>query len=333
MGHPGTVHIREYAPTDQVLLEQVVDVANALRRADSPWEHPETLTNLRHGLRYGWDGQPNRGFVLLDDDRVLAIGNLWVSTYDNLHFADVWVGVPPEARRRGHGSTMLAWLLEEARRLGRTSAGIGGWDSEATHGFASAHGFAVKARDVNRRQFLSELDWDLVEKLYAEAAEHATDYELLRLADGVPADLLPAVADMVAAINDAPRDDLDLEDEVFPVERVAEYERIQRQVGRLYRVVARHRHTGELAGHTVVHVEAERPEIGAQHDTSVVRAHRGHRLGLLLKADLLRWLREAEPQVASIDTWNAKSNDHMIGVNEALGYRVMGETVYFQRDL
>jgi hypothetical protein len=83
----------------------------------------------------------------------------------------------------------------------------------------------------------------------------------------------------------------------------------------------------------VVAVSDERPENAEQHDTSVVRAHRGHRLGLLLKADMLDWLAESQPQVTSIETWNAESNDAMIGVNEALGYRAMGRALLFQRSL
>ena len=78
-------------------------------------------------------------------------------------------------------------------------------------------------------------------------------------------------------------------------------------------------------------VDSENPAWGEQEDTSVVRAHRGHRLGLLLKADMMRWLAEAEPQLETLDTWNAESNDHMIGVNERLGYRVMGRELQFQR--
>ena len=96
---------------------------------------------------------------------------------------------------------------------------------------------------------------------------------------------------------------------------------------------ARHRDTGELAGHTVVTVEGGDPTQGHQHDTSVVGTHRGHRLGLLLKADMVLWLRQAEPQLARIDTWNAESNDHMIEVNEAIGYRVMGRELQFQKSL
>ncbi|MDX6302180.1 MAG: hypothetical protein QOF53_3394 [Nocardioidaceae bacterium] len=73
--------------------------------------------------------------------------------------------------------------------------------------------------------------------------------------------------------------------------------------------------------------------VARQHDTAVARAHRGHRLGLLLKAGMLLWPAEAEPQIETMDTHNAESNDHMISVNEALGYRVMARAVEFQGSL
>ncbi len=101
----------------------------------------------------------------------------------------------------------------------------------------------------------------------------------------------------------------------------------------LYRIVARHGETGELAGHTVVVVEREQPMYGHQHDTSVARSHRGHKLGLLLKTDMLRWLRDEQPQIESIDTWNTESNHHMIAINELLAYRIMGRGLEFQRDI
>ena len=139
---------------------------------------------------------------------------------------------------------------------------------------------------------------------------------------------------MSAAINDAPTDDLNIEDEVFTPQRIRDYENATVARGqRMYRLIARHRETGEMAGHTIVAVENERPTIGHQHDTSVVRAHRGHRLGLLLKSAMVLWLADEEPQLESVDTWNAESNDHMIGVNEQLGYRVLGREVQFQRTL
>ena len=128
---------------------------------------------------------------------------------------------------------------------------------------------------------------------------------------------------MAAAINDAPTDDLDIEDEVFPPERIAGLrERLARPRGpALPGGRAAPGRPASSPGRRSWPSTAERPELAEQHDTSVVAAHRGHRLGLLLKLEMLRWLAEDEPQLREIDTWNAESNDHMIGVNELLGYR------------
>jgi GNAT superfamily N-acetyltransferase len=184
-----------------------------------------------------------------------------------------------------------------------------------------------------RRQHLEELDLAHVRKLYDEAADVASDYELVRVPGRTPPELVDAVVELMAAINDAPTDDLDIEDEVFSPERLAAYEDYVLSGNRLYRLVARHRGTGELGGHTVVGVEAARPHIADQHDTAVAEAHRGHRLGMLLKAAMVLWLAEDEPQVRTVDTWNAESNTHMIAVNDALGYRVLGRELQFQRSI
>jgi hypothetical protein len=66
------------------------------------------------------------------------------------------------------------------------------------------------------------------------------------------------------------------------------------------------------------------PSIANQEDTSVMREHRGSRLGLLMKCDMVRWLRAERPDVTATQTWNALDNTHMIAVNDALGCRVVG---------
>jgi hypothetical protein len=211
---------------------------------------------------------------------------------------------------------------------------MGGWECDAVRGFAAKHGYEKKHQAINRRQYLADVDRAELDKQYDEALAAATGYVLERRMLPTPDEELDEIAEMASAINDAPTDDLDIEDEVFNAERMKAYEEaclFRRE--RAYRVVARHRPTGKLAGQTVVVVESERPTLGHQHDTSVVRAHRGHRLGLLLKAEMLRWLADAEPRLEQIDTFNAESNDHMIGVNEVLGYRVMGRELAFQKSL
>ena len=81
--------------------------------------------------------------------------------------------------------------------------------------------------------------------------------------------------------------------------------------------------TGEMAAITAIDVDPEYPDWGIQQITAVARPHRGHRLGLLVKAVMIELLAAAEPALERIVTWNAVSNEHMIAVNEALGYELL----------
>jgi GNAT superfamily N-acetyltransferase len=322
----------QFGPDDATELRDCVAVFNAVAKHDAPWQHPITEVAMAAQLRYGWDLEPRTAFLAVAEGDVVGCASYSISERDNLHLAWLSIEVHPDHRRRGHGSAIHDAMVEKARELGRTSVGIAGWDLDPARGFAERHGFTLGSVSVNRRQLLAEIDWSDIERLRTQALERAGDYELVRRTERTPDDELEALAEMTAAINDAPTDDLDIEDEVFSADRIRAYETAQlARGGAFHRIYARHRETGELAGQTVVAVESDQPQIGDQHDTSVVRAHRGHRLGLLLKAEMMLWLRETQPQLESVDTWNAESNDFMIGVNELLGYRIMGRELAFQK--
>jgi len=328
------MEIRQFGPDDRAEVAAYVEVNNAASAVDAPWEHPMTLHGADGRLRYGWDGEVDTPYLGLVDDVPVAVGTVSTSDYDNLHLAWLGVQVRPDQRRRGYGTQMFEALVAEAKARGRTSIGADGWDGELPRAFAARHGLEEKSRAVNRRQHLAEVDWAGLERLHADALAAASAYEIVRQSGRTSDDEIEAVAEMSAAINDAPTDDLDIEDEVYSPERVRAYEVAQLARGQaLFRVIARHRETGELAGHSVILVEGDRPELGHQHDTSVVAAHRGHRLGVLLKTEMNLWLRDEQPQLVSIDTWNAESNDHMIEVNDAIGYRIMGRALQFQKSL
>ena len=61
--------------------------------------------------------------------------------------------------------------------------------------------------------------------------------------------------------------------------------------------------------------------------------HRGHRLGTIIKIENQRLLRRYRPMQRYVHTCNAESNDFMIDINEAVGYRVVDAWVGYQKRL
>ena len=323
--------IRPLDPQDDAAVAAAAGLITASDEIEAPWRHPTTPEALRGVLQFGFDLETPTPFVGYDGDDVVAFGALHLTEWDNRHLGWTEVFVHPSYRTEGRGSAMLHHLEKIGTDAGRHSFGTDAWEGAPGVAFLERHGYEKRSAEILRRQHLDELDRDNLEALHAEASAAARDYELLRV-QAVPDELLEPFSELAASINDAPLDDLDIEDEVYNPERVRNYEEACR--GRqmtLYRVLARHRRTGELGGHTAVVVDRVSPDIAYQHDTSVARPHRGHRLGLLVKAELLRWLLQDEPQVRTVDTWNAESNDHMIAVNEALGYRWTARELSFQK--
>ncbi len=148
-----------------------------------------------------------------------------------------------------------------------------------------------------------------------------------------PDGMLDGMVAVHEAMNDAPADE-GKEPDVWDVDRVRRFdEEMTQRRQTMYRVLARHVPTGEWAGMSLVAVDEFLPTVAFQEDTTVVRAHRGHRLGLLMKTDMLRWVAELRPEVTAIDTWNATDNHHMIAVNERLGCRVIAQQVGYRRVL
>lgn len=322
----------EFGPDDVDHCAAFLELTLQADEVDCPWEPVRTAYRQQMYMRHSWEGEPGRWFVAYDGRKPIGTAVLDASDYDNLEMAWLTLRVAPAARRRGHGAAMLRALEDVALAMHRPLIGMDGWECEATRGFAEAGGYACRSIAVRRVQHVREVP-DL-EPLLVEARACAADYELVPVEGHAPDDLLPGLVAVTAAINDAPLDELDWEDEIYSPGRVRAYEHAQIASGfRLRRLVARHRRSGDVAGHTVVAVDSEQPEVAEQHDTSVARGHRGHRLGLLLKVEMLRRLLAEEPRLERIYTTNAASNRFMVAVNDRLGYRPLARSLEFQRRL
>jgi GNAT superfamily N-acetyltransferase len=265
---------------------------------------------------------PDAGFWLAHDDgRLVGYAALTLNLFENLDGAKILGAVHPTYRRRGIGRA-LATATEAATDRPRLRApawvGTAGTEALPRLGYARSHSHEVRRLSVRQAQPAS---------LVVAAETASRDYDLERFAGPAPESLLDDLVPLREAINDSPGEG---EFEAYSAERIRGYERsleLRRQTP--YTIVARHRATGAPAGITMVCVHELRPAMAAQEDTSVLAAHRGHRLGLRMKLAMLDWLRLQRPDVESVDTWNAPDNAPMIAINEALGCRKVAEAIRF----
>jgi GNAT superfamily N-acetyltransferase len=276
------------------------------------------------------------GAAALDGERVVGGVVVITPTRDNLDTATVVVAVRPESRRRGTGSMLLAWAEATAASLGRSvlhseTAWREGADPYAA--WAAARGY-LPALTALRSDL--DLHQDLrLDRLAALAATTADGYVLESAVDGIPESWWADRAVLQRRMStDAPTGDLVLEEEEWDGERVGEEIARTAAMGRRsVETVARHLPTGRLVGFTHVQVTADRPQVAYQHDTLVLREHRGHRLGIRLKAANARALCKAAPGVRTVRTWNALDNAPMLAVNRELGYRPSGLETEWQKVL
>jgi GNAT superfamily N-acetyltransferase len=129
-------------------------------------------------------------------------------------------------------------------------------------------------------------------------------------------------------------EELDIRPAEWDAARIRDIERTLTERGELQLGSAvRHVGSGEVAGFTRITVSPGDEEHAWQGDTIVAPGHRGKRLGTVLKIANQRLLREYRPKIRWVHTWNAEANDHMISVNEAIGYRPVCRDVDVQKKL
>ena len=180
---------------------------------------------------------------------------------------------------------------------------------------------------------LADLPAEQRAALRAGAEPAARGYTLLTWDGPAPEDTVDEVAALNGAMADAPRE-AGQEAQAWDAARVRLDQRRVAAMGvRAHVVAARAPGTGDLAALTQVCVDRGHAGVGIPGADRGGRPHRGHRLGLLLKLAMLDRLAAREPQVTRILTGNADGNQHMIAINEQLGFRVLSRWPSWELDV
>lgn len=270
---------------------------------------------------------------------------------DNRRNALLSVVVEPGYRCRGIGSALLKECGDLAEADGRTNLqcwtyepllptgprrlrgtnGDGEIDPDSpSAGFLIRRGFTLMQVDT-----MSALDLgpDLEGELSAARAHTPGDYQLIQWRGQTPTAWRDGVAELQRAMStDIPTGGAALEEEEFDAERIRAADDSYAAAGVTPVVTAAlHVPSGLLVGFTRAIMDAGGEEVADQWETIVLRGHRGHGLGMLMKTANHVAARSRWPRLRRLTTGNASENEHMLRINRRLGYRPIAASGWFEK--
>lgn len=269
--------------------------------------------------------EPGTHWVVVDGVRIVAHAELTLPHLDNRTNAYVELTVHPAARGRGVGRLLwehVAYLArDDDRKLVFFEARMGA----AGEAFARSVGAELGIYSARRRLVVDDGVLRRALELEASARAAGAGYEVVTFVGPTPAEWLDGMAYLTGRMStDAPLENLELQPEAYDAERLRRREEIGELRGAvMYQALAVESATGAVVAMTNVGMTREDPTHAWQWNTIVDPGHRGHRLGTWVKVANLALILEHEPALRTVITWNAASNEHMIAVNEAMGFRLL----------
>jgi mycothiol synthase len=323
-----TLDIRPFEPS--AASETELDDYFAMRTAVAAVDMPEDVPLTREAyVGRLLSPEPHRGDCLFwaayKDQRL--IGLVWLGLprdeNDGMILTDLWIH--PDHRRRSVGTGLLKAALPAIAKSGRTKLlGILKDETAGAH-FTASLGCHIVQRTVVQRLDVASVPpstWDV---------SPSPGYQLTHWIGPTPDDLLAGYAAARPAIQDAPAGEAGYQQPNWTPERIRQSEQQLADQGTEERVVvAVEEASGRIVGVTSMLFYPHRPDYGYQSDTSVIGEHRGHGLGVAMKAAMMRWIRAERPQTAIVLTTTAKANEHMIDVNLRVGYKTLRSIIYVE---
>lgn len=331
---------------------RAIEVANTVEALGygTPDLAYEPVEELPHFLN---PHEPRRMIVARVDGEIVARGIYETMSGDDADAAWILAEVLPAFRGRGIGSALADELEAIASADGKAKALVytpiadgPGPRLDSPTGFGSISADDVSVRFLQARGYrfeqverasrlslpVANLD-DLVE---AAQQRCGPDYALHYWVGSTPERWRADIAILATRMStDAPSAGLEEPEDVWTVDRVIEADERNDRMNPRQRVFAAVEHlpTGTLAGFTQLSVPQQVARAVDQYATLVLREHRGHKLGMLLKVANLAHLARVAPGHPSVITFNAEENRHMLDVNEAVGFVPIANESAWRKDL
>lgn len=328
-------------PGDTAQVRSLLAVMEAVDAHDRPGTRPFNPAHALASMTVTREDARNERWVAVCDGEVLGYLALVLPVLDNTHAMYFDMGVHPGERRRGVGSALLRHAEERAAEEDRSA--VSTWlpmpgeaapdVSTAGAEFVISKGYRLSLNCAIRAVDLDAVDEQALDALWEEASAKAEGFALVPFEGLPPEKIIDGMAYLHARMyTDMPLGEWDLQEAAIDRDRLAGWSHMRRLRGELHlQVAAVHQESGDVAGFTEIIVEGGDEEHCHQGDTIVDPRYRGHRLGTLLKIANQRAVRQWRPRMRYVWTGNAVSNDHMIAINESVGYRLVCEENVYQK--
>ena len=303
------------------------DVVAASVARDLPGEPMPTLDQVHGYLSTAGLGSHHLLWVAKTGEKVTGVARLRLfEGSGRAHLGEFAIHVHPDHRRRGIGSRLLSTVARAARQEKRRSIVVEASSETSGVPFLEAGGFTcVLSLSL---LLLSVRDAGGIEEIVHSAHP---GYRLTRWLGVVPEELAQTFATAKTAMGDMPTGEMVYGTTTWDTDRVRDMAEVVEKRGDTLLTVAA-MHGDAIAGFTELVIPVGDGSRAIQYDTAVTPDHRGNGLGLWVKAAMLDWLRAEWPAVEEIETDNAEDNEHMLSVNERLGFRPLRQTRQYQCD-
>jgi GNAT superfamily N-acetyltransferase len=295
----------ESRPGDPLKPDDLVEIA---MKHDNPFE-------IQYRFEISRDGQ-------MISDFLAATAAPGAPGYEsNKPFMWVAASVHPDHRRHGIGRSWIPLILQLMARHGCTTLTADTYE-ESGHQFLSWLGAEGKSAGAENRLQLADVDWAMLRKWVEDGASKSPSTRLEVYDGHLPEAMWDEYCPQLAALlNTMPWDDLDHgEITITPAELADWYQRLDEQGGTDYTMLTREP-DGTISGITDMSYAPYWPQAIDQGFTGVRADARGRGLGKWLKAAMLLHVSKIYPDLKTVITGNAASNDPMLAINKKMGFR------------